>query len=65
MRMGCKALLAVCWLGLGGMAFGGPVAAADNPFAPAITVNQGVITHYDIDQRTLLLEALGATGDLR
>lgn len=65
MRMGFKALLAVCCLGLGGLALGGPLAAADNRFAPAITVNQGVITHYDIDQRTLLLEAMGSTGDLR
>lgn len=43
---------------------GGPAVAA-NPFAPAITVNNGVITHYDIDQRIKLLEALGANGDLR
>ena len=28
-------------------------------------VNDGVITHYDIDQRIRLLEALGASGDLR
>ena len=28
-------------------------------------VNDGVITHYDIDQRIRLLEALGANGDLR
>ena len=30
-----------------------------------MTVNDGVITYYDIDQRMLLLEALGAGGDLR
>ena len=47
-----------------GLASGGPVHAA-NPYAPAITVNNGVITFYDIDQRTRLLEALGANGDLR
>ncbi len=45
-------------------AAGGPAFAA-NPFAPAITVNNGVITHYDIDQRMKLLEALGANGDVR
>lgn len=40
-------------------------AAAANPFAAAVTVNDGVITFYDIDQRMKLLEALGASGDLR
>ena len=40
-------------------------ALAQNPYAPAIMVNEGVITHYDIDQRIKLLEALGASGDLR
>jgi peptidyl-prolyl cis-trans isomerase SurA len=38
---------------------------AQNPFSPAITVNSGVITHYDIAQRMRLLEALGASGELR
>ncbi|MER2508529.1 MAG: peptidylprolyl isomerase [Amaricoccus sp.] len=65
MRMAWKALLAVCGLGLGCLGPGGPLNAADNRYAPAITVNQGVITHYDIDQRALLLGAMGATGDLR
>ena len=45
-------------------AAGGPALAA-NPFAPAITVNNGVITQYDIEQRMKLLEALGASTDLR
>lgn len=45
-------------------AMAGP-ALAQNPFAPAIMVNDGVITHYDIDQRIRLLEALGASGDVR
>jgi peptidyl-prolyl cis-trans isomerase SurA len=43
--------------------FVGPALAA-NPYAPALTVNQGVITRYDIDQRVMLLDALGASGDL-
>ncbi len=46
------------------MAATGPLLAA-NPYAAAITVNNGVITNYDIDQRMKLLEALGANGDLR
>jgi peptidyl-prolyl cis-trans isomerase SurA len=40
-------------------------AWAQNPFEPALTVNTGVITRYDIDQRVRLLDALGANGDLR
>lgn len=39
-------------------------ALAANPYAPALTVNDGVITHYDIEQRVKLLSALGAGGDL-
>lgn len=38
---------------------------AQNPFEPALTVNDSVITRYDIDQRMALLNALGARGDLR
>ena len=41
-----------------------PVQAA-NPYAPAFTVNSSVVTDYDIGQRMKLLDALGATGDLR
>jgi peptidyl-prolyl cis-trans isomerase SurA len=52
-------ILAV-WL----MALGGPVMAA-NIYSPAITVNNGVITQYDIEQRMKLLDALGAGGDVR
>lgn len=40
-------------------------ASAANPYAPAFTVNQGVVTEYDIAQRMKLLDALGATGDVR
>ncbi|MCB1371593.1 MAG: peptidylprolyl isomerase [Rhodovulum sp.] len=42
----------------------GPARAA-NPYAAAYTVNNGVITFYDIEQRTMFLEALGAPGDVR
>lgn len=41
-----------------------PLAAA-NPYLPAYTVNGSVVTDYDISQRMLFLEALGAPGDLR
>jgi peptidyl-prolyl cis-trans isomerase SurA len=40
-------------------------AAAQNPFAPALTVNESVVTNYDIEQRINFLDALGAAGDLR
>jgi peptidyl-prolyl cis-trans isomerase SurA len=40
-------------------------ALAQNPYSPAITVNDSAITYYDISQRVLLNEALGARGDLR
>ncbi|CAN5687884.1 hypothetical protein BH23PSE1_BH23PSE1_04150 [soil metagenome] len=47
-----------------GLALAGP-AAAQNPYSPALTVNEAVITHHDLDQRAEFLAALGATGDLR
>lgn len=52
-------VMALCLAAAGGSAH------AANPFAPAITVNNGVITQYDIEQRMKLLEALGANVDLR
>lgn len=57
-------MMALCLAAAGAVSDGGPAFAA-NPYAPAITVNNGVITNYDIDQRMKLLEALGANGDLR
>jgi peptidyl-prolyl cis-trans isomerase SurA len=50
--------LTICWL-----AAAAPAQTA-NPYAPALTVNDGVITGYDLEQRVLLLDALGASGDL-
>ena len=46
------------------VASAGP-SLAQNPYSPALMVNNGVITEYDIEQRILLLDALGASGDLR
>jgi peptidyl-prolyl cis-trans isomerase SurA len=54
------AAIGISWL----LAAGSPAFAA-NAFAPALTVNNGVITHYDIEQRVKLLSALGATDDLQ
>jgi peptidyl-prolyl cis-trans isomerase SurA len=48
-----------------GLALAGGPALAQNPYSPAYTVNTGVITYYDVAQRVALLDALGASGDLR
>jgi peptidyl-prolyl cis-trans isomerase SurA len=40
-------------------------AFAQNPYSPALTVNDSAITHHDVAQRARLLEALGAPGDVR
>ena len=43
-----------------------PMAKAQNPFSPARTVNDRVISHYDIEQRIRFLEALNAgAADMR
>ena len=41
----------------------GTTAQANNLFAPAITVNDKSITHYEISQRETLLKALKAPGN--
>lgn len=38
-------------------------AQSQSTFSPAITVNNGVITYYDLQQRVALLEALGAPAE--
>ena len=41
-------------------------ASAQNPYSAAYAVNDSIITHYDIDQRTRMLRALGFQGgDIR
>lgn len=42
-----------------------PGALAQGRFEPALRVNDSLITAYELDQRALLLRALGAPGDLR
>lgn len=42
-----------------------PPAMAQGMFSPAITVNDSVISHYELDQRVRLLEAFNTPGDLR
>ncbi len=40
------------------------VAPAHGLFSPAVTVNDEVITNYEVDQRVLLLDSFGTMGDL-
>jgi len=48
---------------LGALIFGLALpASAQGSFSIAYRVNEGVITHYDIDQRVRLMRALGASG---
>lgn len=42
-----------------------PPLAAQSLFGPAITVNDSVITGYELSQRQKMLAALGVQGDLR
>ena len=57
--------IAALVLGLG-LGIGlGPSGAGAQPYSAALTVNGSAITHYDIEQRMLLIAALGGSGDLR
>lgn len=40
-------------------------ATAQSPFSAAVTVNDQIVTHYEITQRVLFLEVLNAPGDLQ
>lgn len=59
-RLGLLALT-LCLFG----AFGDPVLAQSDQFAPAVTVNGTVITRYEVDQREGFLKALNQSGDLQ
>lgn len=52
------ALLAVAALPFAAM-------AQQNPFSAAVTINDTVVTYWEIDQRARLLQLLGAPGDLQ
>ena len=45
------------------LALGGMPALAQNPFSAAITVNESVVTYFEISQRARLLTLLNAPGD--
>lgn len=47
-----------------GLASALPLAAQDGLFAPALTVNNQVITNYELQQRARLLTLLNARGDV-
>lgn len=60
----CFRLAAALALSLAALA--GPAAAQDNLYAPAVVVNDALITEFDIDQRTKLIRLMGGPqGDLR
>ncbi len=59
-RMAALIAAAVVAVGLTGAM---PVAA-QSPFSAAITINDSVVTNYEIDQRVRFLEVLNAPGDL-
>ena len=42
-----------------------PIAAQDNPFKTVVTVNGVGISHYEIDQRRRLLQAIRTPGNLQ
>ena len=42
-----------------------PAAEAQGRFSPAFTVDDALVTRYQLDQRTLFLSLLGASGDPR
>ncbi|PPB81619.1 periplasmic chaperone for outer membrane proteins SurA [Albidovulum inexpectatum] len=50
---------------LASIAFMTGTTAQAGPFSPAITVNDSVITEYELDQRVRFLTLLGAPGDVR
>lgn len=47
-----------------GVLVGVPPAAQANPFTPVITVNDRVITQYELDQRILFMQILRQPGDI-
>ncbi|MEM7723043.1 MAG: SurA N-terminal domain-containing protein [Pseudomonadota bacterium] len=57
--------LLVLLFALAGLALGAAPANAQNPFSPAVIVNDSVITYYEIDQRAQFLELVRAPGDLQ
>ncbi len=55
----------VAGLALGMVALVATPAAAQNPFAVAVRVDDAVVTNYEIEQRARFLQILNAQGDLR
>ena len=58
-RVAIAALLALCgWIGLA------PAGQAQGLFAPVVTVNDTVVTRYEVEQRIALLRVFRTPGDL-
>ena len=62
--MGAFRLMGAIWAVIGAIALG-PAAHAQGQLTPVITVNDRVITQFELSQRALLLEAFNTSGDLR
>lgn len=64
-RRRVRAAIAALWAGLA-LALAAPAALANPaaPFAPAILVNDGAITGFELSQREAFLRALNRTGDV-
>ncbi len=58
-----KRLLILALLVVGGIVTMPPGSSAQGLFDPVITVNDSVITRYELEQRTRLLSVLNAPGD--
>ena len=56
-----KTMAAACALSLAGLT----PALAQSPFSPAVTINDRIVTNYEISQRVLFLEVLNAPGNLQ
>ena len=57
-------VLGVSVLGVSVLALAEPGFAQQTPFSPAITINNDVVTYYEIEQRERFFELLNAPGDL-
>ncbi|MDP5362674.1 MAG: SurA N-terminal domain-containing protein, partial [Paracoccaceae bacterium] len=57
--------IAVALIAIAAVMSGGQMGVAQGQLAPAITVNDRVITQYELNQRERLLEVFRTPGDLR
>lgn len=63
-RMTMKRLIRVIPLLLASLVLAPVTLTAQSPYSAAVTINGEGVTYFEIQQRTLLLEALGTLGDV-